>query len=121
MVAGPPLLQDAAVRAVWASHFECRNCGGLIASHTIMYSFRFDSPAVPTDLSSASGTRVHITAESPVLHILFATISVRSVKCLYLWRCGSQWGGMDYYNYRVRSGRCVWLWKCGWRPRQGAS
>jgi TonB family protein len=121
VVAGPPLLREAALRAVWASRFECRTCGEGIASHTIIFSFRIDSPAASTELTSEFETRVDITAESPPLHILFAYLSVRSPKCLYLWHCGSQWGGMNFYNYPARSGRCAWLWKCGWRRRGAGS
>jgi hypothetical protein len=120
-VSGTPLLQEVAVRAAMASRFECRECDGVSGSHTITYSFQFDLPPVPPELGSESGSRVHVTAKSPVIEILFSSVSVRSVKCLYLWHCGSEWGGMEFYNYRVRSGRCAWLWKCGWRRRQEAS
>jgi hypothetical protein len=64
---------------------------------------------------------LHVTAQSPVIQILFSYVSLRSAKCLYLWHCRSEWSGMAFYNYGIRSGRCAWLWKCGWRRRQEAS
>jgi len=121
LVSGTPLLNEAAVRAAMASHFECRECGGATGSHTITYSFQFDVPPMPPEVGTGSATRIHVTAKSPVIKILFSYVSVRSAKCLYLWHCGSEWGGMEFYNYRIRSGRCAWLCKCGWRRRQDAS
>jgi len=118
---GTPLLNEAATSAAMASRFDCRECDGTTGSHTITYSFQFDVPPRPPEIGTDSGTRVHVTAQSPVVHILFSYLSVRSAKCLYLWHCGSEWGGMEFYNYRIRSSRCAWLWKCGWRPRQKTS
>lgn len=115
-IAGPPLLREAAEKALRASRFECRDCGGDTVSHVVLFSFTFDRPA--PDWNTDLVTHVRITAKSPILQIYFSSSHVYSVKCLYLWRCGSQWGGMDYYYYRARSGRCAWLWNCGWRPRK---
>lgn len=115
VTSGPPLLIEASRRAARASRFECPAC----ESHetlAITYAFGFDKAPVAAELD-ASGSRVHISAPSPFVIPLFSDVSVRSAKCLYLWRCGSQWGGMDYYNYKIRSARCAWLWKCGWRRR----
>lgn len=116
LVSGPPLLSEPSVSAARASRFECRACDGE-RSHTITYSFKFDAPDAPPEIDQ-SGSRVHVTTQSPVVIINFSSLSVRSVRCLYLWRCGSEWGGMTFYNDKVRSARCAWLWKCGWRPRE---
>lgn len=61
--------------------------------------------------------RVTILANDAVAHIYFTDFGVRSVKCLYLWHCGSRWGGEDFYFYRVRSARCLYLWRCGLHRR----
>ena len=116
VVSGSPLLKEAGLGAARASRFECQGCDGE-RSYTISYAFKFDGPAAPPT-SDQSGSRVEVIGESQVIIPLFANFSVPSAKCLYLWRCGSQWGGREFYNYRVRSARCAWLWKCGWRPRQ---
>jgi len=121
LVSGRPLLSEVAVRAAMASRFECRECDGATGSYTITYTIELAAQPLPPEAGSESGSRIHVTAKTPMMHILFAYRSVRSAKCLYLSYCGSEWGGMTFYNYRVRSGRCAWLWKCGWRPRQEAS
>jgi hypothetical protein len=116
-VSGPPLLTEASLKAARASRFECPGCDGA-GSHTIVYSFQFDVPhAAPT--VDPAGSRVAVTAQSRLVILNFSSFSVRSAKCLYLWRCGWQWGGMDFYHDRVRSARCAWLWRCGWLRRQG--
>jgi len=116
---GVPLLTEASQRAAEASRFECLGCVAE-QEHTITYSFGFDLTPREPETDPQSGSRVQVTAASPFVIPLFSNISARSIKCLYLWHCGTQWGGMDFYNYRIRSGRCAWLWKCGWR-RRGAS
>jgi hypothetical protein len=119
LVRGVPLLTEACQRAAEASRFECLGCVGE-QRHTITYSFGFDLAPKEPETDPQAGSRVQVTAASPVVIHLFSNVRVRSAKCLYLWHCGTQWGGMDFYNYKVRSGRCAWLWKCGWR-RRGAS
>jgi hypothetical protein len=114
-VSGPPLLTEVSLGAARASRFECQVCEGE-HSHTIIYSFQFDVPRAAPRAGQA-GSHVPVSAESPVVIPHFSSFSARSAKCLYLWRCGVQWGGMDFYNYKVRSARCAWLWKCGWRRR----
>lgn len=116
LVRGIPLLNEVCQRAVEASRFECIDCVDE-QRHTITYSFGFDLPPTEPDTDAQTGSRVQVTAASQVIIPLFNNVVVRSAKCLYLWHCGTQWGGMDYYNYKVRSGRCAWLWKCGWRRR----
>jgi len=61
--------------------------------------------------------RVTILANDAVAYIYFTNFGVRSVKCLYLWHCGSRWGGEDFYFYRVRSARCLYMWRCGLHRR----
>jgi TonB family protein len=115
---GPAILRDAALHGVRASRFECAGCGDSGAPHTMLFSFVLNAPPEGLVLSSESHTHYRITRESPVVIPYFSSVEARSIKCLYLWRCGVHWGGMDYYYYRARSGRCFWMWECGWRRRE---
>jgi TonB family protein len=125
IVSGPPLLQQAALDAVQTSAFECRACGEASTPYSLVFAFRFDRgphatvedpPGTVADTPSQS--RVTILAEAPVAIPYFSSTSARSVKCAYLWRCGSRWGGYNYYYYPVRAARCLWLWKCGSAERE---
>jgi TonB family protein len=92
---GIPLLNDAAVSAARDSRFDCRACDGDGGAYRVRYSFQFDVPQQSPDVGGEGEAHVHVTAQAPRLHILFSDLSVRSVTCAYLWRCGSQWGGMS--------------------------
>ena len=95
VVRGVPLLIEACQRAAEASRFECPGC--LVEQrHTITYSFGFDLTPKEPETDQPSGSRVQVTAASPVVIPLFSNVAVRAVKCLYLWHCGTQWGGMDW-------------------------
>jgi hypothetical protein len=61
------------------------------------------------------GNRVTLVAQPQMVDIYFSTTRIRSVGCFYLWKCGFQWGGEDYYFYRARSIKCLGLWACGHR------
>lgn len=98
---GPPLLQKAAVDSVRASRFDCRDCSGT-TDYAIVYTFQIDgdcacpvqgqtanSPAAAYPRIAEAQNRVTITA-----HIVCTCDPAsdfrkkRSMKCLYLWRCG---------------------------------
>jgi len=123
VVSGHPMLRDAALDSARKSRFECPGCRGQVTSFSLTYSFRLvASPDFPCAVSHVHVTRsqnhVTVTGEPRVVHPYFAGVSVPSAKCLYLWRCGSRWGGEDYYFYRVRSAKCLDLWNCGHRLRE---
>jgi TonB family protein len=128
IVSGHPLLQQAALEAAQRSRFECRGCIEATSSYSVVFSFRFadaSRSAFDTTQPEAisigpSQSRVTVVAEMPLAIPYFSYVQIRSAKCLYLWRCGSRWGGYEYYYARVRSARCLWLWKCGF-SRLGAS
>jgi TonB family protein len=123
VVSGHPMLRDAALDSARKSRFECPGCREPVTSYSLTYSFRLvASPDFPCAEShvhvTRSQNRITVTGKPRVVHPYFASVSVPSAKCLYLWRCGSRWGGEDYYFYRVRSAKCLDLWNCGHRLRE---
>jgi TonB family protein len=97
VVSGPPLLQRAALDSAQQSQFECRACTGEVTAYSLVYSFQFshedccNSPNVPPKVEE-SQNHIWITAA----RFCFCdpsgmtTHKVRSVKCLYLWKCATR-------------------------------
>lgn len=94
-VSGPFLFEKAAVESAEQSTFECRGCSEHATSYPMVYSFQLkDGDCCNTPDSadvSRSGNHVWITAE----HFSFCdpapdVIKVRSIKCLYLWKCSNR-------------------------------
>ncbi len=123
-VSGHPMLTPAALNSAQHSRFECRGCEDEITPHSLVYSFQLVAgPEFPCPEGNGlhvtqSQNRVTLVAEPPLVHPYFSSLRVRSAKCLYLWACGSRWGGEDYYYYQVRSAKCLNLWSCGHRLRE---
>lgn len=103
VIGGPPLLQQAALSSAKQSQFQCLRCIDELTPYHLFYAFRLD---IPRDActgpdpcnNSVSVERApevalsenHITLTnhpSPVC-ICDYRKKVRSVKCLYLWKCG---------------------------------
>lgn len=122
-ISGPAMLKQAALDSAQKSQFECRGCGDETTWYSLIYSFQLaaatEAPTRHNDIVEVvpKQNRVTITAPPAQIIIDFALLKARSAKCLYLWYCGSRWGGEDYYFYRVRSGKCLYLWKCGLHRR----
>ena len=118
---GPELLRGAALDAARRATFTCRECRDGLQPYSIVFEFRFsdvffkpvteDQQPAPVHLSP-SQSRITILAEEPLVEPYFVTRSVRAAKCVYMWKCGAFWTGMDFYYERVRSAKCVWMWKC---------
>jgi len=106
VVSGPPLLYKAALQSARESQFECRDCGDKPASYHLAYSFQLVGAetccAAETNPSNTrfsnepfpriSRTGNHVTVVDQVVCICDPTATLgkrRSLKCLYLWRCGS--------------------------------
>lgn len=92
-VSGPPLLKKAAVESAQRSTFECRECS-TTTPYGMVYSFQLTgsdccNTADSTDVSQ-SENHVWVTAWHLCICDLPAIIKFRSIKCLYLWRCGSR-------------------------------
>lgn len=103
VISGHPLLKQAALYSTQRSQFACRDCGQELRSFHVLYSFQLRPTSYCTDkvdTSKADDKREpyprvtqsqnHITVvDQPVGTCdLAADLSkVRSIKCLYLWKC----------------------------------
>lgn len=124
VLTGHPMLTAAALSSVQQSRFACRGCEDELTAQSLVYSFQIvASPGWPCPEAvgshvTQSENRVTVTAEPSMIYPVFSSIRFRSAKCIYLWACGSHWGGEDYYYYRIRSPKCLDLWTCGHRLRE---
>jgi hypothetical protein len=93
VVSGPLLLQQVAVESARQSQFQCRACSDGVTPYKLVYSFQLsngdccnsaNSPKV-----SESENHVWVTNSRFCFCDSAATVGrkVRSMKCLYLWRC----------------------------------
>jgi TonB family protein len=103
LISGHPLLSAAALENAQHSQFVCNDCGEEMHSYRFVYTFELAS----TDKGSEKDKLTSIDPQHPSLRITqsvgqvvvadapFSTVDmgpdvrkVRSVKCLYLWKCG---------------------------------
>jgi hypothetical protein len=107
-VKGHPLLVQSAIDSARQSQFECNGCGPEGASLHLLYTFQLSDSeecCKPDDKASSppdSGEKVP-RVEQTLNHVTIidrptcicdpaATIEkVRSIKCLYLWRCSKRY------------------------------
>jgi TonB family protein len=103
VASGPPLLRPAALDSVQRSRFECRNCNEEINNCRLVYTFKIegDCSCDPRDGNSNQRDQPYsqITEAQHRVTVTAHTICTcdpasdfkkrRSLKCLYLWRCGS--------------------------------
>lgn len=109
VVSGHPLLQQVALDSARQSQYECRKCSQGITSYRLVYTFQLVSPTDCCKADDASSSKDqqdqaiprvtqsqnHVTVVDQPLCICDPAIDVRkvrSVKCLYLWRCGKVFG-----------------------------
>ena len=101
---GHPLLKESAVTSARQSQFECRGCTEQFNKYRLVYTFNIEgececepreSPSIKNEPQQAypqfpdAQHRVTVVAQVFCICDPAATFRVRSVKCLYLWRCGS--------------------------------
>jgi hypothetical protein len=106
IISGPPLLQRAAFSSADQSQFKCLDCLEEVTPYHLIYTFQIDIP--PDACNGADGqnkpmpveqvtevvqSKDHVTITghpSPACIIEYAK-RVRSLKCLYMWKCGIRW------------------------------
>jgi TonB family protein len=99
VVSGPPMLKQAALDSVHQSHFECRECGENATSYRMVYTFQtlppqygphcevIVDPTYPQVIQSQN----HVTViDQPIgpCDLGSDITKVRSMRCLFLWKCG---------------------------------
>jgi hypothetical protein len=93
---GPPLLRQAALNSAQQSRYDCQNCSETLNSYRLVYAFLLideenccnsvDDPRITQSQNRITITNRHFCFCDPA-----ATLGkVRSLKCLYLWRCSSR-------------------------------
>jgi hypothetical protein len=103
VVGGPPLLQKAALISARQSQFECSRCSAEPTSYRLVYTFQLvdsgccaEEDSKPTDIGrprtypqvTHSENRVTIVDQAGCICDPAGQIGkVRSLKCLYLWKC----------------------------------
>jgi TonB family protein len=106
VASGHPLLKESAVTSARQSQFECRGCTELFNKYRLVYTFNIEgececepreTPSIKKEPQQTypqfpdAQHRVTVVAQVLCICDPAATrIRVRSVKCLYLWRCGSK-------------------------------
>lgn len=106
VASGHPLLKDSAVTSARQSQFECRGCTEQFNEYRLVYTFHIEgececepreTPSIKREPQQAypqfpnAQHRVTVVAQLVCICDPVATkIRVRSMKCLYLWRCGSK-------------------------------
>jgi len=106
VVSGHPLLQQAALDSSRRSQFECKNCAEGVHTFQVLYSFQLgptrycaEGPQT-TKSDEKQETYPRVTESQNHISIIDQPVGtcdlgidrrkVRSAKCLYLWKCGSQ-------------------------------
>jgi TonB family protein len=98
---GPQLLRQAALESAQQSRYECTSCTEALTSAALIYSFRLEpancgsavkpesksEPAQDSPQVSRSQNRVTIVDRGMAICDP-AGVKVRSVRCLFLWKCG---------------------------------
>jgi len=106
-VNGPPMLRQAALDSARQTRFECKGCSDRSTRFQMTYRFVLGGPIYctgPEDSSSASRSKESYPQVTESLNTVTIT--------------GQPVGTCDPANDRVRarSVKCLYLWKCGWRP-----
>ena len=99
---GHPMLAPAALDSAKHSQFACRMCGAA-ESYSLVYTFKLveveDCCARPTPIPPTIET---VPQQAGISHVIVSAVpfctcdpattivKVRSVKCLYLWKCSTR-------------------------------
>ena len=76
-VSGHPILVQAARDSIQKSKLSCEGCGEEPHTFSVVYEFKMlDRPSPPAAQPRRPAVRRH---------------KERSIRCLYLWRCGAEW------------------------------
>ena len=105
VVSGPPLLHRAALTSAQQSQFKCSNYSVSLTAYRLLYTFRLvgsdccaetegkaTDTGPPATYPQITQSQNHVTIVDHVLCTcdpgIVVGVRVRSIKCLFLWRCG---------------------------------
>lgn len=100
VASGPPLLREAALKSARESSFECVACRESVTSYQLVYTFEISMLAPSSECGVTATAPPPRVAQTPN-HVTLTEyaagkyicdsfpIKRRSIRCLYLWRCGS--------------------------------
>jgi TonB-like protein len=89
VVSGPRILQDTALESARSSQFECKNCASGM-QYSLVYAFIVNQTACSVTTNptvTITGNQVIVTRDSFEICDAGGPSKVRSVKCLFLWKC----------------------------------
>jgi TonB family protein len=105
VTSGQPVLKESAVTSAQQSKFECRGCTEQLTKYRLVYTFEIEGECECEPKEAQSNKkepeqafprvpdaqhRVTVVAQILCTCDPAATTKVRSLRCLYLWRCGSK-------------------------------
>jgi len=106
VINGHPLLKQAVLDSIQSSEFECRDCTEQITPYSVVYTFLIEGTGCTPNVNAPTmgppqqtthetkgavqKDQVTITAQQICIVDPVSFISVRSPKCLYLWRCSTR-------------------------------
>ena len=105
VLSGHPLLKESTVTSAQQSQFECRGCSEQLTKYRLVYTFEIEGECECEPKESQSNKkeperayprisdaqhRVTIVAQILCTCDPAPTTKVRSLRCLYLWKCGSK-------------------------------
>jgi TonB family protein len=110
-MSGHPILIQAAVDSAERSQFQCQNCTESTSTRSFIYSFQ--PPQKPPDRCCCSSGATP-TPPPPVVQTDDHITITAAPLCVCPDECTSAWA--ESHPNRVRSLKCLYLWKCSTRP-----
>jgi TonB family protein len=101
ITSGHPMLAPSAIESAKKSQFDCHECSEAVTTYALRYKFQITSRGYPKDCDTTekqplaevdpTGHQVTVPAWAQLICDPASTIfKVRSVKCLYLWKCSTR-------------------------------
>jgi hypothetical protein len=108
VVSGHPLLQQAPLDSARQSQFSCGGCTEAVTPYTLVYTFQLTEATCPP--SAGDSSKVAPLEEKPHSEVSQSQNHVRIITEAMIF-CD-----LGVAFRKVRSVKCLYLWKCGWKP-----
>ncbi len=103
VISGHAMLRDSALLSARQSQFECEPCSADVSSYSLAYEFRLVAPDLKKDCMK--WTDEELNAHSVEFDSVHARVTVSAME---QWTCDP-----SVELHRVRSVKCLYLWRCG--------